>query len=155
LIIILEAFRRARAARAKGVLARFAANLSSSSAQSSRDLPPRKWRATRLKDATASASSSSSSSSSISCGRCVAGASTTDLKKLSSGDGDARPRGMSTRSSENDRGDDPAADGARGDDCADREPCELSLSLRGEFMGPAPELSEAARGDDWALSSSV
>mmetsp|Transcript_15394 Transcript_15394/g.45450 ORF Transcript_15394/g.45450 Transcript_15394/m.45450 type:complete len:106 (-) Transcript_15394:131-448(-) len=60
---------------------------------------------------------------------------------------------MSTRSSENDRGDDPAADGARGDDCADREPCELSLSLRGEFVvGPAPELSEAARGDDWALS---
>ena len=86
-------------------------------------------------------------------GRCVAGASTTDLKKLSSGDGDARPRGMSTLSSENDRGDDPAADGARGDDCADREPCELSLSLRGEFVvGPAPELSEAARGDDWALS---
>jgi hypothetical protein len=51
---------------------------------------------------------------------------------------------MSTLSSENDRGDDPAADGARGDDCADREPCELSLSLRGEFVGPAPELSEAS-----------
>ena len=45
---------------------------------------------------------------------------------------------------------DPAADGARGDDCADREPCELSE--RGEPVGPAPELSEAARGDDWALS---
>ena len=57
---------------------------------------------------------------------------------------------MSTLSSENDRGDDPAADGARGDDCADREPCELSE--RGEPVGPAPELSEAARGDDWALS---
>jgi len=83
-------------------------------------------------------------------GRCVAGASTTDRRKLSSGDGDARPRGMSTRSSENDRGEEPAADGARGDDCADREPCELSLSLRGEPVGPAPELSEAARGDDWA-----
>ena len=55
---------------------------------------------------------------------------------------------MSTRSSENDRGDEPAADGARGDDCADREPCELSE--RGEPVGPAPELSEAARGDDWA-----
>ena len=57
---------------------------------------------------------------------------------------------MSTLSSENDRGEDPAADGARGDDCADREPCELSE--RGEPVGPAPELSEAARGDDWALS---
>ena len=57
---------------------------------------------------------------------------------------------MSTRSSENDRGEDPAAAGARGDDCADREPCELSE--RGEPVGPAPELSEAARGDDWALS---
>ena len=59
---------------------------------------------------------------------------------------------MSTRNSENDLGEEPAADGARGDDCADREPCELSLSLRGEPVGPAPELSEAARGDDWALS---
>ena len=86
----------------------------------------------------------------MSGGRCVAGASTTDLRKLSKGEGDARPRGMSTRSSENDRGEDPAADGARGDDCADREPCELSE--RGEPVGPAPELSEAARGDDWALS---
>ena len=57
---------------------------------------------------------------------------------------------MSTRKSEKDLGDDPAADGARGDDCADREPCELSE--RGEPVGPAPELSEAARGDDWALS---
>ena len=59
---------------------------------------------------------------------------------------------MSTRNSEKDLGEEPAADGARGDDCADREPCELSLSLRGEPVGPAPELSEAARGDDWALS---
>ena len=70
-------------------------------------------------------------------GRCVAGASTTDRRKLSNGEGDARPRGMSTRSSENDLGEEPAADGARGDDCADREPCELSLSLRGEPVGPA------------------
>ena len=83
-------------------------------------------------------------------GRCVAGASTTDRRKLSNGEGDARPRGMSTRSYENDRGEEPAAEGARGDDCADREPCELSE--RGEPFGPAPELSEAARGDDWALS---
>ena len=88
----------------------------------------------------------------MSGGRCVAGASTTDLRKLSKGEGDARPRGMSTRNSEKDLGEEPAADGARGDDCADREPCELSLSLRGEPVGPAPELSEAARGDDRALS---
>jgi len=55
---------------------------------------------------------------------------------------------MSTRNSEKDLGEEPAAEGARGEDCADREPCELSE--RGEPVGPAPELSEAARGDDWA-----
>lgn len=78
---------------------------------------------------------------------CVAGASVTLRRKASNGDGERWNRGgraSPSRPAEKlrkDDGDDPAADSARGDDWALREPADEPPS-------------EAPRGEDWAEEGS-